>query len=52
MSDQVATETKLVRRENKSPQLVNVDICVVGAGSAGLSAALEAGETRSAGCIG
>ena len=44
MSDQVATETKLVRRENKSPQLVNVDICVVGAGSAGLSAALEAAK--------
>ena len=44
MSDPVATETKLVRRESKSPQLVNVDICVVGAGSAGLSAALEAAK--------
>ena len=33
MTDPVATDTKLVRRESKSPQLVNVDICVVGAGT-------------------
>jgi len=40
--DPVATETKIVRRENRNPQLVGADICVVGAGSAGISAAIEA----------
>jgi hypothetical protein len=44
MNDPVATDTKLVRRESKNPQLVNVDICVVGAGSAGIAAALEAAK--------
>ncbi|MGZ3408741.1 MAG: FAD-dependent oxidoreductase [Xanthobacteraceae bacterium] len=44
MAESVATDTKIVRRESKNPQLVNVDICVVGAGSAGVSAALEAAK--------
>jgi 2-polyprenyl-6-methoxyphenol hydroxylase-like FAD-dependent oxidoreductase len=42
MANSVTADTKIVRRESKSPQLVNADICVVGAGSAGVSAALEA----------
>ncbi|HVG52413.1 MAG TPA: FAD-dependent oxidoreductase [Xanthobacteraceae bacterium] len=44
MAEPVATETKIVRRQDKNPQRVDVDICVVGAGSAGLSAALEAAK--------
>src|SRR5881275_1654134 len=44
MADSVATETRTVRRENKNPQQVGADICVVGAGSAGISAALEAAK--------
>jgi flavin-dependent dehydrogenase len=37
------TATRIVRREGAArPQLVKVDICVLGAGSAGVSAALEA----------
>ena len=44
MAEPVATDTKIVRRESKSPQRVGVDICVVGAGSAGVSAALEAAK--------
>ena len=44
MADAVATGTKIVRRENKNPQQVGADICVVGAGSAGVSAALEAAK--------
>ncbi len=42
MADPVATETKIVRRESGSPQRVDADICVVGGGSAGISAAVEA----------
>ena len=37
-----AADTKIVRRQNKAAQHVSVDICVVGAGIAGVSAALEA----------
>ena len=44
MAEPVATDTKIVRRESKAAQHVNVDICVVGAGSAGVSAALEAAK--------
>ena len=44
MAEAVATETRTVRRESKNPQLVSADICVVGAGSAGISAALEAAK--------
>jgi flavin-dependent dehydrogenase len=39
------TGTRIVRREGSPrPQTVKVDICVVGAGSAGISAALEAAK--------
>ena len=44
MADHVETGTKTVRRENKLAQQVSGDICVVGAGSAGVSAALEAAK--------
>ena len=42
MADPVATGTKVVRRESSNPQHVSADICVVGSGSAGMSAAIEA----------
>src|ERR1044072_7458747 len=38
----IKTATRIVRRENASPRQISADICVVGAGSAGISAALEA----------
>jgi 2-polyprenyl-6-methoxyphenol hydroxylase-like FAD-dependent oxidoreductase len=44
MADPVATETKVVRRQNNAAQHVSADICVIGAGSAGASAALEAAK--------
>jgi hypothetical protein len=44
MAEAVATETKIVRRQSAAPQHVSADICVVGAGSAGASAALEAAK--------
>jgi 2-polyprenyl-6-methoxyphenol hydroxylase-like FAD-dependent oxidoreductase len=37
-----AADTKIVRRQSKAAQHVSVDICVVGAGISGVSAALEA----------
>ncbi len=37
-----AADTKIVRRESKAAQHVSADICVVGAGISGVSAALEA----------
>src|SRR5262245_6152434 len=36
------TATRIVRRESASSRRIEADICVVGAGSAGISAALEA----------
>jgi 2-polyprenyl-6-methoxyphenol hydroxylase-like FAD-dependent oxidoreductase len=44
MAEAVATDTRIVRRQGSAPQLVEADICVVGAGSAGISAALEAAK--------
>jgi len=44
MAEAVATGTKIVRRTSSAPQQVGADICVVGAGSAGVSAALEAAK--------
>ena len=38
----IKTATRIVRREGANTRHVNADICVVGAGSAGISAALEA----------
>ena len=38
----IRTATRIVRRESATPRDVSADICVVGAGSAGISAALEA----------
>jgi len=38
----VKTATRIVRRENATARQIGADICVVGAGSAGISAALEA----------
>src|SRR6476646_3013992 len=38
----VKTATRIVRREAAPPRRIDADICVVGAGSAGISAALEA----------
>ncbi len=41
----VATDTKIVRRpKGDNVQHVSVDICVIGAGAAGASAALEAAK--------
>ena len=37
-----AADTKIVRRQSKAAQHVGTDICVVGAGIAGVSAAIEA----------
>jgi flavin-dependent dehydrogenase len=39
---EIKTATRIVRRESSGPREVSADICVVGAGSAGISAALEA----------
>ena len=39
-----ATDTRIVRRTVISPQRVTADICVVGAGISGISAALEAAK--------
>ncbi len=39
---EAAADTKIVRRQNKAAQHVATDICVVGAGISGVSAALEA----------
>ena len=36
-----AADTKIVRRQSKAAQHVSVDICVVGAGISGVSAAME-----------
>ena len=38
----VKTATRIVRRESVAPRQISADVCVVGAGSAGISAALEA----------
>lgn len=38
------TATRIVRREAAAPRKIAADICVVGAGSAGISAALEAAK--------
>ena len=38
----IKTATRIVRRESTTPRQIGADICVVGAGSAGISAALEA----------
>ena len=38
----VRTATHIVRRETASARRMEADLCVVGAGSAGISAALEA----------
>jgi hypothetical protein len=43
----ISTATRLVRREARgAPQHVSADICVLGAGIAGISAALEAARLR------
>jgi hypothetical protein len=36
--------TKIVRRVDEAPRKISVDLCVVGAGAAGMSAALEAAK--------
>jgi hypothetical protein len=36
--------TQIVRRDDEAPREVSVDLCVVGAGAAGMSAALEAAK--------
>ena len=38
----IKTATRIVRRESAAARRIDADICVVGAGSAGISAALEA----------
>src|SRR6476620_7730717 len=38
----IKTATRIVRREGAPARRIDADICVVGAGSAGISAALEA----------
>ena len=38
----IKTATRIVRREGGTARRIEADICVVGAGSAGISAALEA----------
>ena len=38
----IKTATRIVRRESAAARQIDADICVVGAGSAGISAALEA----------
>src|SRR5437763_5669004 len=38
----IKTATRIVRRETATARQIGADICVVGAGSAGISAALEA----------
>ena len=40
----IKTATRIVRRETATARQIGADICVVGAGSAGISAALEAAK--------
>jgi flavin-dependent dehydrogenase len=44
MAPDIKTATRLVRRDGSATRHVAADICVVGAGSAGISAALEAAK--------
>ncbi len=39
--------TRIVRKENAAPRIVGADICVVGSGAAGISAAVEAARAGS-----
>ena len=51
MNAKVSTDTKVVTRQaDAAPRRVEADICVVGAGIAGVSAAIEAARSGARWC--